>query len=154
VRKETGLRAPALLLLLDRRYTESPVCKMNVAVFSSYTLLSWSLVCNWTAVGPTFVLAVCRGGHLCSISSAVWSSRPQLQVGDGASFVFLNMWALTQLWPVRSILTATCCHRSRTWKSSLSLRCPRAGNPVSGNGELKRSYVMLHSHHQNDSTAV
>ena len=28
-----------LLLLLDRRYTEGPVCKINVAVFSSSSLL-------------------------------------------------------------------------------------------------------------------
>ena len=47
-------------------------------------------------VGHTFVLAaVCRSGHLCSICSAVWSSRPQLQVGDGTSFIFLKMWALS-----------------------------------------------------------
>ena len=40
---------------------------------------------NWTAVGHRFVLAVCRNGYLdCSICSAVWSSRPQLQVGDDA----------------------------------------------------------------------
>ena len=63
-------RAIDLLLLLDRRYTENPVCKMNVAVFASSSLLPYSLVCNWTAVGHTFVLAVCRSGHLCSICSA------------------------------------------------------------------------------------
>ena len=28
-----------ILLLLDRRYTESPVCKINVAVFSMSSLL-------------------------------------------------------------------------------------------------------------------
>ena len=38
-------RAIDLLLLLDRRYTENPVCKMNVAVFSSSSLLPYSLVC-------------------------------------------------------------------------------------------------------------
>ena len=60
---------------------------------------------SWTAVGHTFVLSLCRSGHLCSICSAVWSSRPQLQIGDGASFIFLNMWALSWLWPVRSLMT-------------------------------------------------
>ena len=113
-------------LLLDRRYAESLVCSLNVAVFSSSSLLPYSLVCDWTAAGPTFVLAVCRSGHLCSIRSAARSSRPRLQIGDGASFIFLNMWTLSRLWPVRSLLTTTCCHRSRNWKSSLSLRCPRA----------------------------
>ena len=49
----------------------------------------------------TFVLAVCRSGHHCNICSAVWSSRPQLQVGDGASFIVLYIWALSQLWPER-----------------------------------------------------
>ena len=49
-----------------------------------------------SAIGHTFVLAaVCRSGHLCSICSPVWSSRPQLQVGDGVSFIFLKMWALS-----------------------------------------------------------
>ena len=28
-------------------------------------------------------------------------SRPQLQVGDGASFSFLDMWTLSRLWPVQ-----------------------------------------------------
>ena len=46
-----------------------------------------SLVCSWTAVGHAFVLAVCRSGHLCSTCSVVWSSSPQLQIGDGASFL-------------------------------------------------------------------
>ena len=55
---------PSLLFLLDRRYTEGPVCKMNVAVFSSSSLLPYSLVCSWTAVGHTFVSAVCRSGHI------------------------------------------------------------------------------------------
>ena len=114
------------LLLLDLCYTESPVCKMNVAVFSSSPLLPQSLVCNWPAVGHTLVLAVCRSGHLCSICSAVWSSRPQSQIGDGASFIFLNMWALSRLCPVCSLMTTSYCHRSRKWKSSLSVRCPRA----------------------------
>ena len=63
-----------------------------------------------------------------AVCSTVWSSRPQLQVGDGASFIFLNMWALSQLWPVRSLMTMTCCPRPRKWKSSLSVSvcCPRA----------------------------
>ena len=99
---------------------------MNVAVFSSSPLLPQSLVCNWPAVGHTLVLAVCRSGHLCSICSAVWSSRPQSQIGEGASFIFLNMWALSRLWPVCSLMTTSYCHRSRKWKSSLSVRCPRA----------------------------
>ena len=77
--------------LLDRRYTESPVSKMNVAVFSSPSLLPYSLVCSWTAVGHTFVLAVRRSGHLCSICSAVWPSRQRLQVDDGANFIFMYM---------------------------------------------------------------
>ena len=55
------------LLLFDRSYIESPVCKINVAVFSNSSLLPYSLMCNRTAVGHTFVLAVCRSGHLRSI---------------------------------------------------------------------------------------
>ena len=35
--------------------------------------LPWPHICH--------VLAVCRSGHLCSICSAVWSSRPQLHTG-------------------------------------------------------------------------
>ena len=58
-----------VLLLLDHRYTESPVCKMTEAVFASPSLLSYSLVCSWTAVGHTFLLAVCRSGRLCSVCS-------------------------------------------------------------------------------------
>ena len=96
--------------LLDSRYTEGPVYKMNEAVFSSSSLLPYSLVCNWTAVGHTFVLAVCRSGHHCNICSAVWSSRPQLQVGDRASFIFLYIWALSQLWPERSLFSCTFGH--------------------------------------------
>ena len=94
---------------------------MNVAVFSSSSLLPYSWLCSWTAVGHTFGLAVSRNRNLGSTCTAVWSSRPQLQVGDGASFIFL-----TQLWPERNLLTTTCCHRSRKWKSSLSVRWPRA----------------------------
>ena len=65
-----------------------------------------------------------------AVCSTVWSSRPHLQVGDGASFIFLNMWALSRLWPERSHMTMTCCPWPRKWKSSLSVsvRCldPRA----------------------------
>ena len=83
-------------------------------------------MCSCTAVGRTFVLAVSGSGYLCRISSAVWSSRPQLRTGDGDSFISLNMWALSRLWPVRSLMTTTCCHRSRKWQSSISVHCPRA----------------------------
>ena len=69
-----------------------------------------------TAVVHTFVLAVSRSGTLCRISSAVWSSRPQLRIGDGASFISLNMWALSRVWPVLSLMITTCCHRSRKWE--------------------------------------
>ena len=55
------------LLLFDRSYIESPVCKINVAIFSNSSLLPYSLMCNRTAVGHTFVLPVCRSGHLRSI---------------------------------------------------------------------------------------
>ena len=58
------------------------------------------------------------------LRSAVWVSRPQQQIGDGARFIFPEH--LSQLWPVRSLLTTACCHRSRKWKSSLSVPCPRA----------------------------
>ena len=87
-------------------------------------------MCSWTAVGHTFCLAVCRSGHLSSSCSAVSSSRPQLQVGDDASFVLLYMWALSRLWPVCNFMAITCCHRWRKWKSSLSVRCPRAALKV------------------------
>ena len=40
-------------------------------------------MCRWTADGHTFVVAVCRSGHLCSVCLAVWSWRPQLRIGDG-----------------------------------------------------------------------
>ena len=45
-----------VFLLHDRRYDESPVCKINVAVFSSFSLLPKSLVCSWTAIGHTLFL--------------------------------------------------------------------------------------------------
>ena len=99
---------------------------MNVAFFLSSSLMLQSLVCSWTAVGHAFFLAVCSSGHLCSICSAVWSSRPKLQASDGASFIFLKMWALHRLWPRRNVMTAACCHRSRKWNSPLPVRCPRA----------------------------
>ena len=98
---------------------------MNVDVFSSSSLLPNSLVCSWTSAGHTFILAVCRSGQLCSNCSAVWSSGPQLQVGDGASFIVFNMKALSRLWPVCCLMTTTCCRRSRKWTSSISVRCPR-----------------------------
>ena len=82
--------------------------------------------CSWTAVGRTFCLAVCGSKCHCSAYSAVWSSRPQLQANDGASFVFLYMWTLSQLWPMRSLMTTTCCYWLRKRKSSHSKRCPRA----------------------------
>ena len=54
--------------------------------------------------------------------SAVRSWRPQWQVADGASVIFLGMRALSRLWPVSSLMTTACCHRWRKWKSSLSVR--------------------------------
>ena len=115
-------------LFLDRRYTESPVCKMNVAVFSSSSLLPKSLVCSWTPVGRTCCLVVCKSGYLCSIimfGCLVFKTAVMLQVGDGASFIFLYVWALNRSWPVSSLMTTTCCQRSRKWKSSFSMRCPK-----------------------------
>ena len=82
--------------------------------------------CSCNAVGRTFCLAVCGSKRRCSACSAVWSSRPQLQVNDGASFVFLYMWTLSQLWPMRSLMTTTCCCWLKKWKSSHSVCCPRA----------------------------
>ena len=67
-----------LFFLVNCHYTESPACKLNVAVFSSSSLLPEKLVCSCTAVGHTFCLAVCRSGHRCSTCLAVWSSRLQL----------------------------------------------------------------------------
>ena len=58
-----------------------------------------------------------------STFSAVWSSRPQLQAGDGASFISLYMWAMIRLCLIR-ILMAACYQRSRKWKSSLLVHCP------------------------------
>ena len=67
-----------LFFLVNCHYTESPACKLNVAVFSSSSLLPEKLVCSCTAVGHTFCLAVCRSGHCYSTCLAVWSSRLQL----------------------------------------------------------------------------
>ena len=56
-----------LILLLSHCHTEtseSPVCKMNVAIFSSSPLLPQSLVCSWIAVGHSFCIAVCKCRHL------------------------------------------------------------------------------------------
>ena len=102
--------------------------QMNVAVVSTSSLLPQSLVCSWTPVGRTLCLAVCKGGHLCSIimfGRLVFKTAVMLQVGDGASFIFLYMWALNRSWLVRSLMTTTCCQRSRKWKSSFSMRCPK-----------------------------
>ena len=86
---------------------------LPMIVFTSSSLLPWSLVCSWTSVDHMFVLAVWRSGYPCSVRSAVWFSRPQLQVGAG--YIFLNMYlsALKRFCPVRSLMTATYCHRSR-----------------------------------------
>ena len=49
---------------------------------------------------------------MCLMCLAIWSSRPQLQVGIGTtSFIFLIMWAVSQLWPVSNLVTITCCHQ-------------------------------------------
>ena len=86
--------------------TASPVCKVTVAVFSTSSLLLYSVVCSSTAVGHGFVLAVSRSGHdLCSICSAVWPSSLQLPVDDGAGFIIWYMWALSRLWSVRNRMT-------------------------------------------------
>ena len=57
--------------------------------------------------------------------SAVWS-RPQFEVVTDPSFILLYMWVLSRLWPMLSLMTTTCCHRSKKWNSSLSVRCSRA----------------------------
>ena len=67
-----------LFFLVNFHYTESPACKLNVAVFSSSSLLPEKLVCSCTAVGHTFCLAVCRNGLRCSTCLAIWSSRLRL----------------------------------------------------------------------------
>ena len=47
-----------LLSAADRRYAESPICKMDIAVFFGYSLLPHIEldVYSWTAVGHTFCL--------------------------------------------------------------------------------------------------
>ena len=77
----------------------------------------------------TLCLAVCKSGHLCSVimfGCLVFKTAVMLQAGGCASFIFLYMWAfLNRSWPVRSLMTTTCCQRSRKWKSSFSMRCPK-----------------------------
>ena len=92
-----------LLLLFRRRYIESPVYKMNVAAFSS------SSCCRrvWCVAGlllatRLFLLSADVGIFALHIRPS-GLQRQQLGAGDGASFIFLNMWALSRLWPVRVI---------------------------------------------------
>ena len=71
-------------------------------------------------------LLSCTSGHLCSIyvHAAVWSWRPQLQIGDVASLIFLNMWVLSRLWPVRIVscflkpVWYNMFHRNMVWRYS------------------------------------
>ena len=98
--------------------------------------------CSWATVGHTFVLAVCRSEHLCSICSSIRSSRPQLQIGDGASFIFLNMWALSRLRPVHSLTITTCCHRSR--KQSHHSQRAAPGPLWWGSSFLGRWHIRAH----------
>ena len=109
------------LLLLDRSYIESPVCKINVAVFSNSSLLQYSLMCNWTAVGHTFVLAAVQkqASPQYYVRPSGLQDRSCRSVMVPASVILLNIWALRWLWPVRSFMTTTCCQRSRKWKSSI-----------------------------------
>ena len=90
---------------------------MNVAVFSSSSEecgvqldCCWPYICSCCLQKRAFLQYIFG----CLIF------RLQLQIGDGASFIFLNMWAPSRLKSVCSLMTTTCCRRSRKWKSSLS----------------------------------
>lgn len=74
-KKTTEWNQWSLLLLLDRRYTESPVCKINVAVFSSSSLLPYSFVWSWTAAGHTLIYSCCLQKRA-SLPRLQWSLIP------------------------------------------------------------------------------
>ena len=58
-----------------------------------------------------FLIAVVSGIFVCSICSAVWSSKPKLRVGFGASFNFLYMWALRVVVVVPVVVVVAVCER-------------------------------------------
>ena len=69
-------------------HTESAVCKMNVVVSPSPSCCR-RVCCVAELLSATqYVFAACRSGQLCSTCSAFWSSNPQLQFGNGTSFIF------------------------------------------------------------------
>ena len=86
-----------LCLLLGVRicHTVRPVWETNVALSFPGPA---SRHIAWFVMGlPPATRNLCLfRGQSCRMCSAVWSPWPQLQVGDGASFSFLNMWALTE----------------------------------------------------------
>ena len=69
--------------------------------------------------GHTSSLVTLWRGHLCRTCSVVWSSWPQGQVGEGASFSLRCIWLFSLLCPVRSLTRTTCCFRNSRWFSSL-----------------------------------
>ena len=86
---------------------------MNVAVFSSSLATHLFLLSAEAGISAVYVRPSGLQDRSCRLVMVPAS-------------LFLNMWALSRLWPVRSFMTTTCCHRSRKWKSSLSEHCPRA----------------------------
>lgn len=52
------INQPSFLCILDRRWTDSPVCKMNVAIFSTSSSLPLSFVCIcWLSATQCFLVS-------------------------------------------------------------------------------------------------
>ena len=73
-------------------YTIKAAREMNEVVFSSSCLQPESLVVRGVLTGHTSSLVALWRGHLCRTCSVVWSSWPQGQVGEGASFSLRCIW--------------------------------------------------------------
>ena len=101
-------------------YTTSPAAVMKLVVFFRSSNPPYNFWWSGVADGHCAIRSGWCLLHIWRTFSVVWSSSPQGHVGEGTSFSFLCMCALSMLWPERSHAKTTWPGLSRRWYTSFS----------------------------------
>ena len=101
-------------------YTTSPAAVMKLVVFFRSSKPPYNFWWSGVADGHCAIRSGWCLLHIWRTCSVAWSSSPQGHVGEGTSFSFLCMCALSMLWPKRSHAKTTWPGLSRRWYASFS----------------------------------